>query len=138
MADALTHGRIQIPDDVVVQAPQFDLTMRRLQPGQQRWMKVLNPLTMTPERIRITAKGYESLRLIDGKESEALRVEISLSSGVVQAWLGRDGQMLRQETPFGLTLEACAPHEALSRDESAESFQIPSLLQKDLLNIFSP
>lgn len=136
MKDALSTSTVRIPDDAIVQSPQFDLILKRLKPGQHLWLKVMDPLTMRPGRMKITAKEYETITLSGGRRVEALRLEVTQQSDRIHAWVDKQGQMLRQETPFGLTLETCTAQEALSLDSAPAGLNFQKLFTDGLLKVF--
>ncbi|MFO1530393.1 MAG: hypothetical protein U1F77_11840 [Kiritimatiellia bacterium] len=138
LKDALTASTVRIPDDVIVQSPRFDMVMKRLRPGQHLWLKVLDPLTMKPSRMKIAAREYERITLFSGRKAEALRLEVTHQSDRFNAWVDRDGQMVRQETPFGLVLETCTAHEALSLDETPSNLDVQKFFKDGLLKVFQP
>ena len=136
LKDALSTTTVRIPDDAIVQSPQFDLVLKRLKPGQHLWLKVMDPLTMSPSRMKIAAKEYEIITLNSGRRVTALRLEVTQQSGPINAWVDQQGQMLRQETPFGLTLETCTAQEALTLDETPSGLNLQKLLTDGLFKVF--
>ena len=136
MKDALSTTTVRIPDDAIVQSPQFDLIMKRLRPGQHLWLKVLDPLSMRPGRMKIAAMQYETITLTSGRRVEALRLEVTQQSERINAWVDRQGQMVRQETPFGLTLEACTAQEALTFDHAPTGLNFQKLITDGLFKVF--
>lgn len=138
LKDALTSSLVRIPDDVIVQSPRFDMVMKRLRPGQHLWLKVLDPLTMKPSRMKIAAREYERITLFSGRKVEALRLEVTHQSDRFNAWVDRDGQMVRQETPFGLVLETCTAHEALTLDETPSNLDVQKFFKDGLLKVLQP
>ena len=136
LKDALSTTTVRIPDDAIVQSPQFDLILKRLRPGQHLWLKVMDPLTMSPSRMKIAAKEYEIITLNSGRRVTALRLEVTQQSGPINAWVDQQGQMLRQETPFGLTLETCTAQEALTLEETPSGLNLQKLLTDGLFKVF--
>ncbi len=136
LKDALSISTVRIPDDAIVQTPQFDLILKRLKPGQHLWLKVMDPLTMSPARMKVAAKEYEDITLTSGQRARALRLEVTQQSGPINAWVDEQGRMLRQETPFGLTLEACTAQEALTLDEVPDALDLQKLLMDGLFKVF--
>lgn len=136
LKDALSTTTVRIPDDAIVQSPQFDLVLKRLKPGQHLWLKVMDPLTMSPGRMKIAAKEYEIITLTNGRRMKALRLEVTQQSAPINAWVDHQGRMLRQETPFGLTLETCTAQEALTLDEAPSGLNLQKLLTDGLFKVF--
>ena len=136
LKDALSTSTLRIPDDAIVQSPQFDLVLKRLKPGQHLWLKVMDPLTLRPARMKIAAKEHELITLSGGERLRALRLEVTQQAGPINAWVDGQGRMLRQETPFGLTLEACTAQEALTLDEAPAGLDLQKLLTDGLFKVF--
>jgi hypothetical protein len=95
---------VAIPDDVIVHSPFTSLALRNLGPGRTLTVHTLNPVTMTREAVTLRGEGDDTIRL-DGEPVKAQRVSVTYGGTDFSAWIDRDGNLLRQETPFGWTLE---------------------------------
>ncbi len=117
-ARAVTGGAerlfsLEIPDDAIVYSPMTEMAMRRLQPGQVFAFKAFDPLSMTTSDIRVQALRRELFHL-DGRDHEATVLKMFYQGLETLSWINREGMILRQETPFGWTLQACSPEQALA------------------------
>jgi hypothetical protein len=111
--------RLRIADDVVVYSPMMELALRRLRPGQRMRMKTFNPVSLATEEIAVRAVREEPL-VIGGRTNTAMLLEADYQGMNVRTWIDAAGRMLRQQTPFGWTLEACDAAAALRADVRAE------------------
>jgi len=101
---------IEIPDDVIIESPAMALALERLKPGQHLVMRVFDPAMFATASLTVRALRKEPLE-IGGTNYLATVLEIDYRGAAIKAWLA-DGQMLRQETPYGWTLERCSAEEA--------------------------
>ena len=104
---------LDIPDDAILYSPMTEMAMRRLQPGQSLQLKAFDPLSMTTSDIRVKALRKEMFHQ-DGREQEATVLNMSYQGLETLSWIDGNGRILRQETPFGWTLQACTPEQALA------------------------
>jgi hypothetical protein len=109
--DSVREMELTLPDDVLVHLPMTGLPLGRLSPGRSVALRVLNPLTMTVEEMRASVIRRETLHLA-GQDYPATLLEMSFQGMEMRAWVDAEGRVLRQETPFGLAMEVCAPSEA--------------------------
>ena len=109
--------RVEIPDDVVIYSPMMEMAMGQLKPGQEMRIKTFDPMSMATADVMVRALRTESIRLGD-READTTVLSIDLQGMRIHSWIDADGQLLRQETPFGWTLEACSADEALKADLS--------------------
>ncbi len=116
---------IRIPADTILYAPMTEMAMRNMRPGQQLTVKTLDPLTLSEARIILRARGREAIE-VAGVVHEATRIEASYRNLTLTSWVGRDGQVLRQETPLGWVIEACSSDQALAA--VADDAPVPELL----------
>lgn len=103
---------LAIPDDAIIYSPIVEMTLRRIQPGQTLQLKAFDPLSMTTSDVRVEALRKETLKL-DGQEREATALKIGYQGMDTLAWIDGEGRVLRQETPFGWTFQACSPERAM-------------------------
>ena len=109
----IRHVAVKIPDDAILYSPMLELSLSRLKPGQELRVKTLDPTTLTTADVLVRAVGRETLTL-NGREHPATVLDMSLQGLKVRAWMDSDGRMLKQDTPFGWTMEACTAEEALA------------------------
>lgn len=126
---------MDIPDDVVIYSPMTELAIQKLEPGQRLRLKTLNPATMSIDEIVVQALRREKLKLKD-KEYDATVLSTEFQGRDLLSWIDAQGQLLRQETPIGWTLEACEPADALNVTKATES--IDDLLLAMAVPCFPP
>lgn len=85
---------------------------RGLGPGDSIELPIFNPASMTVEHATITISGKEDIQNM-GMLKPATKVEISFSGVRQYAWIGEDGDMLREQGVLGLVLERTTRSEAL-------------------------
>ena len=115
--NSVSSQRVEIPDDVVIYSPMMEMAMGQLRPGQELRIKTFDPMSMTTADVLVRALRTESIRL-GAREVEATVLSMDVQGMQVESWIDADGQLLRQETPFGWSLEACSADEALETDLS--------------------
>lgn len=104
---------VTIPEGAVIYSPMTEVAMKALKPGEQATLRIFNPVTLTAQNVIIRALRHEHL----------LRQEVAIQTTVLAAridgmetlsWIDREGVLLKQETPFGWTIENCEAREALA------------------------
>lgn len=126
--------RLSIPDDVVLASPLADTALARLKPGQELRIRVFDPLSMRKKNAWVKAVGRESLA-VGTNRLDTLRLDSTVEGITVSSWVDDAGRVVRQETPFGVTLEQCTPQEAF---DAALSGEASGDLLKILLPLFTP
>ncbi len=107
---------IELPPDIIIYSPVMDMALRQLKPGQSVTMNTLDPATLRPMKNLITALRYETIPW-HGTNLETTVFSYTYSGTEMLTWMNtRDGQVLRQETPWGWSLEAASPIEAVQVD----------------------
>jgi len=109
---------VDIPPDVVLYSPMTEMAMKNLKPGQELSIRTLDPVTMTSARMVIKALRRETVQAA-GRDYEATALAVEYQNVTFRSWIGADGQMVRQETPMGWTLERCTIDEAFAALESS-------------------
>jgi len=118
-AGSSEHMEVTIPDDAVVHSPMMEVTVRQLTPGRQTTMRVFNPLSLTADEMVLKALRREPLRL-NGETREVTVLSAEYQGMRVLSWVDETGEILRQESPFGWSLELCSAREALALDRAAD------------------
>jgi hypothetical protein len=111
-----TRTKVRVPADAVIYSPYLELVLKELKPGKSTSLKIFDPMSQRTSVAVITAKEIETLT-ISGKALETTRLNIKFNNMNIDAWIDEDGQIVRQKTPFGWTMEACSPEVALSYDD---------------------
>ncbi|MBL7077117.1 MAG: hypothetical protein ISS31_06580 [Kiritimatiellae bacterium] len=108
--------RIDIPDDIVIHSPMTALAIRDLGVGDYVKVKTLNPVTLSQETATVRALLKETIELDEGPVM-ATKLEIEYMGSRSHAWVDDQGQLLRQETPVGWTLEKCRPDQMFEEED---------------------
>ena len=103
---------VEIPDDVILYSPMTEMGLRRMKPGQELTIKTLDPASMTPSRLVVRAIRKEPF-VHEGQEVQATLLESDYQGATIRSWMGEDGLLLKQETPFGWSMVSCSAEEAL-------------------------
>jgi hypothetical protein len=111
--------RVEIPDDVVLHSPMTALAVRNLKIGDTIQINTLNPVTLSRDAVTVRAMARETITLDEGP-IEATRLEIEYMGSRSRAWIDDTGQLLRQETPMGWTLEKCRPDQMFEEEGEEE------------------
>ena len=106
------HTTVNIPPDVVFYSPMTEFMLKNLKPGQHITIKTLDPITMGVTPVRIRALRYESV-VHDGESFKACVLSLDYQGQTFFSWITEQGEILKQETPFGWQIEKCKPHEAI-------------------------
>ncbi len=110
--------RVDIPDDVVIHSPMTALAVRDLDVGDYVTVQTFNPITLAKATATVRALLRETITLDEGPVS-ATKLEIEYMGSRSQAWIDDQGRLLRQETPFGWTLEKCHPNRVFEEEDMA-------------------
>lgn len=104
---------VTIPAGAVIYSPMTEMTLSALSPGEQAALHIFNPVTLTAQNVIIRALRQESI-LHQGRSVETTVLTAKIDGMETLSWIDRKGVMLKQETPFGWTIESCEAKEALS------------------------
>ncbi len=104
---------VAIPDDAILYSPLGELALARLAPGRSLRLRVFDPVSLSTADLVLRALRREEIEL-DGERRAATLVLTEYRGLEIRSWIAPDGRALRQETPFGWTLEAAAPEAALA------------------------
>ncbi len=117
-AGQTSRMRVDIPDDIVIHSPMTALAVRNLKVGQYVKVKTFNPMTLGKESATVRALLRETIELDEGPV-ESTKLEIEYAGSRTHAWIDAQGQILRQETPIGWTLEKCRADQVFEEEEDA-------------------
>lgn len=125
---------VEIPDEAVVYSPASALAMRRMKVGQETTLRTVDPMTMRPASVVMKAVGVDTLR-IDGEDVEATRILSESKGQKMTLWVDASGNVVRQETPLGWTLERCSAAAAIDAYKgSSNAVDLTAMLAGFLLN----
>ncbi len=104
---------VSIPDDAVIYSPLTEMTLKALSPGRRVTLRVFNPVTLSSQDITVRALRREPL-IQGNRTNETLVLAAKMDGMETLSWMDSSGVMLRQQTPFGWTLESSTAQDALS------------------------
>jgi len=106
------HFSVTIPEGAVIYSPMTEMTLKSLSPGNYAVLQIFNPVTLTAQNVTVRALRHEFL-LQRNKTIKATVLAAKIDGMETLSWIDSDGLMLKQETPFGWTIESCDAREAL-------------------------
>lgn len=118
-AAGTSRVNVEIPPDVVLYSPMTDMAMRRLKPGQKMVIRTLDPVTLARIDVLCEALGPEEIEF-NGARRQAHALAMTYQGMTVRSWLDEEGEVLRQQTPLGWTMEASSFEEVMAMDLNAE------------------
>ncbi|UCF91487.1 MAG: transglutaminase domain-containing protein [Desulfobacterales bacterium] len=83
-----------------------------LEPGAKFAFAVFDPATLGDEKLAVEVLGPEEI-LIGGDTYKATRISLNFKGATQWAWIGEDGDLLRQKGLLGIRLERTTHNEAL-------------------------
>ncbi len=104
--------KLTIPKDAVVFSPMTGLNLKNIRLGRQIGLRIFDPVTMKPALITVVAREKEKIT-IDDKQYNSTLVNMEYRGTIFKSWIDtEEGTLLRQTTPFGLTMQKCDPDNA--------------------------
>lgn len=99
-----------------------------LRPGETRTFNVFDPATMGQEPVVVRIAGKEGV-LNMGRKKDATKVLLTFKGTTQEAWIGEDGEILKEEGLLGIRLDKTSRHDAL--------FGLPIKASQDLTEVVS-
>ena len=99
-----------------------------LKPGETRTFNVFDPATMGQEPAVIRVAGKEAV-LNMGRKKDATKVLMTFKGTTQKAWIGENGEVLKEEGLLGIRLDKTSRHDAL--------FGLPIKASQDLTEVVS-
>lgn len=112
-AGSTQRFNIAVPPDAVLYSPMTEMALKALAPGKEATLRLFNPVTLAPQSVTVRALRRETIRHRN-QDVEATVLATTTDGMETLSWIDRAGRVLRQETPFGWTMEACSASEALN------------------------
>jgi hypothetical protein len=81
--------------------------------GDSKTFHVFDPTAMAQRSVKVTVMGDETV-LTMGRERKARKVSVDFMGAKQFAWIGEDGDVLKEKGILGITLERVTKHEAMS------------------------
>lgn len=106
---------LEIPSDILLDLPasMFQANIRDGREGRVEYHTVFDPISREKKRSKVTYGARGEVTLTDGSVHTARKVRSELDYLVFESWIGDDGVMIRQQTPFGLRFEAADSQDAV-------------------------
>jgi len=118
--------RVEIPDEAMLHAPLAEAPVAEWTPGRTVRLPVFDPFTLTTEDMTIQALRREVIE-VEGRTQDAWLLRASYRGMDILSWVDREGTVLRQETPFGWTLELASARTALQSIRQAPNTDLDIL-----------
>lgn len=97
------------------------VSLPALTPGQVAFVDAFDPTTMSVGRAKIEALRYETIE-IAGEPVDTILLATTISGITTRAWISKEEEIVRAETPFGLIIKRIEPTQItkpLHPDETA-------------------
>ena len=117
---AKSVSTIRIPDDVVIYSPMTMMAMGRMKPGETMRMKTLDPASMDMASVVVKALRKEPFAW-NTNRTDATVLSVVWQNMEMLTWVDAQGQVLRQDTPYGWSMVATSSEEALKAEKAAGS-----------------
>ncbi|MDO9109265.1 MAG: transglutaminase-like domain-containing protein, partial [Desulfatirhabdiaceae bacterium] len=103
---------LSLQSPVYLSASLWDAAARAgLSENQSLTLSIFDPLTMSPQPVRITASGMDRIE-INGAWQAARKLSVEVMGSRQSAWIDTDGSVLREEGVMGITLKRISAEEA--------------------------
>jgi hypothetical protein len=109
--------KITLPPDAVLYSPMTEMALRNLAPGQQVTLRIFNPVTLAPQSIVVRSLRRETIRHRQA-DVETTVLAATVDGMETLSWIDKTGRLVRQDTPFGWTMEACSSGEAFQMKDA--------------------
>jgi hypothetical protein len=112
--DSTQNISVNVDDKIYVAAGILDaFAATGMAPGEEFTFNVFDPVTMGREPVGVKVIGTEEI-INMGDKKEAKKVEILFKGATQLAWIGENGDVLKEKGLMGITLEKVTRNEALS------------------------
>ena len=82
--------------------------------GESKSFQVFDPATMGQRPLKVTVMSDDVVAIM-GKDRKARKVSVDFMGAKQFAWIGEDGDILKEQGILGITLEKVTKHEALGK-----------------------
>jgi hypothetical protein len=104
---------LPLPEAPHLSNSMFDsLRGKNLKTGDEIVIYVFDPASMGQRPVQLKVMGEETIAVM-GQERKALKLEVDFMGARQFAWLGEEGDVLREQGLLGMTLERVTKEEAL-------------------------
>lgn len=120
---------IRIKEKLYVSAGILDaVNASGIEPGDELVFQVFDPATMGQEPVIVRVVGKEEIRIM-GDMKESTKVSLIFKGAIQQAWIGKNGEVLKEKGLLGINLEKTTRDDAL--------FGLPVESSQDLTKVAS-
>ncbi|MBI5589389.1 MAG: transglutaminase domain-containing protein [Deltaproteobacteria bacterium] len=110
---------LSLQSPIYLSAALWDAAARAgLSENQSMTISLFDPLTMSPQPVKITALGMDRIEIM-GAWQTARKVSVEVMGSHQTAWIDTDGSVLREEGVMGITLKKISAEEAKDSGLSA-------------------
>lgn len=114
---------VRIPDDVVIYSPMTMMSLGRMKPGDTAKLKTFDPMTigkggMAVDEVLVKALGRK-MYAWGTNNTEATELAVTYHGTTMNALIDAQGQILREDTPYGWSMVATTADEALRADTTS-------------------
>ena len=88
------------------------LPVTGLRPGQETTLDALDPMSGRPTQVRLACQREETVR-VGGAPVHARVLAASTPHGTITAWVAENGEVIKADTPWGLSVRRISPAEAV-------------------------
>lgn len=120
LKDVQWNRDIRIPREAVVSSPLLDAGLRSVRPGRTLRIRTLDPFSMSGELRTVELEGLSSgMERPPGypKPVEVTHVVLRMGDLRLDSWVDAYGRVVRQTTPFGLSMVIADAQEAMEVPE---------------------
>lgn len=107
-----------VPDDVILYSPMTEMAVKSLKPGETLTMRTFDPASLSAAAVTVRAERVEPVEF-RGETVEAILLVTDYQGVETRSWMSGQGELIRQDTPFGWSMEACTADEALETVHAA-------------------
>jgi hypothetical protein len=110
---------VDLPDDAILYSPMTAMNMKRMKVGQEVRVPTLDPITMKKTNVIMKAVRQESLT-VAGEKCETTVLSTDYHGKQFLTWIDSTGNVVKQVTPLGWTMEKCSAKEAFEAFRDSE------------------
>jgi hypothetical protein len=107
----------------------------KLREGESRTFQVFDPVAMGQRPVTVTAAGAQTVE-VGGKRERAQMFHVDFMGARQTAWIGKGGEVLKEQGVLGITLERTTREDALAglaSDASADLTEVASVASNAVL-----
>ncbi len=114
---------VRIPDDAIIYSPMTMMSLGRMKPGETVKLKTFDPMNVGKDGAPIAEIFVKALRKEkfswSTNSTEATVLTVTYQGMDMTTWIDAQGQILREDTPFGWSMVASTAEEAVRNDKTS-------------------